>query len=200
MSTKYPVASCHSQRGVPTRIWILDSRLATRDSRIMRRISVVGITGSGKTTVGSAIAQAFGVPFVELDGIHHQPGWTVLPADEFQERLRPIVAGEAWVVDGNYTSRGVLDQVWERADTVVWLDVARSEVMRRVIVRTVRRAMTREELWNGNREPLNNFFDPRPEKNIIMWTWTRFRHEGGRRHRTVVVLNWVEDLKRLSPK
>jgi hypothetical protein len=34
-----------------------------------------------------------------------------------------------------------------------------------------RRAMTREELWNGNREPLTNFYRLDPEQNIIRWTW-----------------------------
>ena len=67
----------------------------------MQRISVVGISGAGKTTVGSAIATALNLPFIELDSIHNQPGWAELPADEFQERLRPIVAGKSWVIDGN---------------------------------------------------------------------------------------------------
>ncbi len=139
----------------------------------MQRVSVVGISGTGKTTVGRAIAETLDVPFVELDGIHHQPGWTELSAGEFQAQVQPIVAGNAWVIDGNYTSKGVQDLVWPRADTVVWLDLTRAEAMRRVIRRTIRRAATREELWNGNVEPWNNFFDPRPEKNIIAWTWTR---------------------------
>ena len=139
----------------------------------MQRVSVIGISGAGKTTVGKAIAKTLDVPFVELDGIHHQPGWIELPAEELQARLRPIVDGDAWVIDGNYTSRGAQDLIWPRADTVVWLDLSRAEVMRRVIRRTIRRAATREELWNGNLEPWSNFFDPRPEKNIITWTWTR---------------------------
>ena len=140
----------------------------------MRRVSVIGISASGKTTLGSAIAGILGVPFTELDGIHHQPGWTELYATEFQARIEPIVAEEAWVIDGNYTSKGVNDLVWDRADTVVWLDVPRSEAMRNVVSRTVRRAATREELWNGNVEPWSNFFDPRPRKNIVTWTWSRF--------------------------
>ncbi|GMQ86646.1 MAG: hypothetical protein BMS9Abin07_2233 [Acidimicrobiia bacterium] len=140
---------------------------------LMQRISVVGISGTGKTTVGKAIAETLGIPFVELDGIHHQPGWTELSAEDFRARVRPIVDEEAWVIDGNYSSKGVQDLVWPRADTVVWLDLSRSQAMRRVIRRTIRRAATRQELWNGNVEPLNNFFDPRPEKNIITWTWTR---------------------------
>lgn len=139
----------------------------------MRRVSVVGISGAGKTTVGKAIAETLDLPFIELDGIHHQPGWIELPAEDFRARIEPIVAKPEWVIDGNYTSKGVQELVWPRADTVVWLDLSRAEVMRRVIRRTVRRAATREELWNGNVEPWSNFFDPRPERNIITWTWTR---------------------------
>ena len=156
----------------------------------MRRVSVVGISGSGKTTVGKAIADKLDVPFTELDGIHHQPGWTELDADEFQARVAPIVAGERWVIDGNYTSKGVLQMVWARADTVVWLDVSRAEAMRRVISRTIRRAATREELWNGNVEPWNNFFDPRPERNIIVWTWSRHGHTRDKLERMTSAEEW----------
>jgi hypothetical protein len=55
----------------------------------------------------------------------------------------------------------------------VWLDLPRGLVMRRVILRTVRRALTRERLWNGNREPLTNFYRMDPEKNIIRWAWVK---------------------------
>jgi hypothetical protein len=37
----------------------------------------------------------------------------------------------------------------------------------------VRRAFTRERLWNGNREPLTNFYRLHPEKNIIRWAWIK---------------------------
>jgi hypothetical protein len=46
--------------------------------------------------------------------------------------------------------------VLERADTVVWLDLPRRIWLPRLVVRTLRRALTREELWNGNRESLWN--------------------------------------------
>jgi len=44
----------------------------------VRRVSVVGVSGSGKTTVARALAARLGVPHVELDAIYHQPGWTGL--------------------------------------------------------------------------------------------------------------------------
>jgi hypothetical protein len=47
-------------------------------------------------------------------------------------------------------------------------------VMRRVILRTLRRAVTRQALWNGNREPLTNFYRLDPQQNIISWTWVKY--------------------------
>lgn len=138
----------------------------------MRRISVVGVPGSGKTTLGRRLADAIGVPFVELDSMVHQSDWEELDADRLRARLSAAIDGDGWVVDGNYGQ--VRDLVWERADTVVWLDLPRRVVMRRVIVRTVRRTLTREELWNGNREPLTNFYRWDPDRNIIRWTWVEY--------------------------
>lgn len=137
----------------------------------MRRISIVGVPGSGKTTIGRQLAASLDVPFVELDAIFHQPGWEALPRDLFRERVSEALDAGGWVVDGNYSA--VKDLVWQRADTVVWLDLPRRTVMRRVILRTLRRSITRQSLWNGNREPLTNFYRLDPEKNIIRWTWVK---------------------------
>jgi adenylate kinase family enzyme len=102
----------------------------------------------------------------------HQPGWVELAVDDFRKRVTEALTAPAWVVDGNYSA--VRDLVWQRADTVVWLDLPRRRVMYRIILRTVRRALTRERLWNGNREPLSNFYRLDPAKNIIRWTWVRY--------------------------
>jgi len=63
-----------------------------------------------------------------------------------------------------------------KADSLVWLDMPRRTVMRRVVVRTIRRVATREELWNGNREPCSNLYSKDPEKNLVVWAWTRYDH------------------------
>jgi adenylate kinase family enzyme len=111
-----------------------------------------------------------GLPHVELDAIFHQANWTQLSPEEFRERMEPVGAEDRWVVDGNYAA--VQDMVWARADTVVWLDLPRLLVMRRVIARSIRRLVTRQELWNGNREPLANFFPwTSPERSVIRWAW-----------------------------
>lgn len=138
----------------------------------MRRVSVVGNSGSGKTTLARRIAEAIGAPLVELDAIHHQPGWIPIPEDRFLAEMDRITRGDRWVVDGNYRRVVVEGPVWERADTVVWLDPPRHVVMRQLIRRTLRRALTREELWNGNREPLLRQFSLNPHRSIFTWAWT----------------------------
>ena len=139
-------------------------------NRTVRRVSVVGTSGSGKSTLGAALAKRLGADFLELDSVFHQPDWVPLPDEEFRRRVGEAVAGECWVIDGNYSSK-VRDLIWGRADTVVWLDLPKRIVMRRIIWRSFRRAAGRVELWNGNREHWRNLFSLDKEESIITWAW-----------------------------
>ncbi|MEV0127769.1 shikimate kinase [Dactylosporangium sp. NPDC050688] len=139
----------------------------------MRRVSVVGNSGSGKTTLGRAVAARLGVPFVELDAIYHQPGWTPIGVEEFRRTVAELAGGDGWVIDGNYGA--VRDLVWARADTVVWFDLPRRTVVRQVLWRTVRRGVTRQELWNGNREHLTSLLRLDPQRSLLRWAWTRHK-------------------------
>lgn len=145
----------------------------------MRRIVVVGNSGAGKTTLARELAHRLGLVHIELDALFHQPGWSPRDGDEFRADVieRMAAAANGWTICGNY--KGVTwSTTMPSADTIVWLDLPKRVVMRRVIARTVRRAITREELWNGNREPLTNFYRWDPEMNIIRWSWTK--HESYR--------------------
>jgi adenylate kinase family enzyme len=139
------------------------------DNDPVRRIWVVGTSGSGKSTLARAIHERTAVPWVQLDSLYHQPHWTPLPKSEFRAVVEQMVAGDAWVVDGNYAAVG--DLVLARADTVVLLDLPRHVITRQIAWRTVRRIVTREELWNGNRERLRDLFSLDKERSIIVWAW-----------------------------
>jgi adenylate kinase family enzyme len=137
----------------------------------MQRIAVVGNSGSGKSTLAAALARGMAAPHLELDSVFHQPGWKPLPLAEFRARVGEFAAGDSWVVDGNYSP--VQDLVWQRADTVVWLDLSRLRVMRRLVGRTLRRLVMRAELWNGNRESWASVLRADPNSSIIAWAWTQ---------------------------
>jgi adenylate kinase family enzyme len=139
----------------------------------MLRVSVVGTSGSGKTTFAASLARRLGARHIELDSIYHQPNWTPLPDDEFRSRVLGFVGDPSWVVDGNYSQ--VRDLIWNSADTVIVLAYPRRVVMSRVLKRTLGRVMGRRELWNGNREPWSNLFSLDPARNISLWAWTTYQ-------------------------
>jgi adenylate kinase family enzyme len=120
----------------------------------VRRVAVIGTASScGKTTVGRRLAARLDVPFVELDALNHGPGWTEATAAELRARVEPLLAGEAWVIDGGYHGK-LGTAVQDAADTIVWLDLPRRVWLPRLLLRTAARIVRREELWNGNRETI----------------------------------------------
>jgi adenylate kinase family enzyme len=122
----------------------------------VRRFAILSsASGSGKTTLGQELARRLGVPFHELDALHHGPGWTEASAEELRARVEPLLAGDAWIVDGAYRSK-LGDLELDSADVVVWLDLPRRVWLPRLLRRTVRRLIRREVLWNGNRETMRN--------------------------------------------
>ncbi len=68
-----------------------------------KRIVVVGTSGSGKTTLARALAAKMGVPHIETDALHWGENWTPVPFETFCDRIEKALAGEAWVIDGNYS-------------------------------------------------------------------------------------------------
>ena len=148
-------------------------------SRSVRRVSVVGTTGSGKTTLARALAGLLNVPHVELDALFWERGWKTADLDVFRARVAQAVAGDTWVIDGNYRAAGALEMVWSRADTVVWLDYPLRLTVSRLLRRVIARIRDGTELWpgTGNRETLRNAFLTR---DPLVWFAVR-THRGRRR-------------------
>jgi adenylate kinase family enzyme len=130
--------------------------VSEQGERARHRFHVIGTAGAGKTTLARRLAQRLDIPHIELDALHWGPDWTPAPLEHFRERTAQALSGEAWTTDGNYSK--VRDIVWGRADTVVWLNYPLLLVLWRVTWRTLRRTLTRQELWSGNRESLREAF------------------------------------------
>ncbi len=129
-----------------------------------RRIAIAGVSGSGKTTMAKHVSARLGLPYTEIDSLFHGPGWQ--PRDAFVDDVEAIISSDSWVIEWQYAA--VRDQIVERADTMLWLDLPTPVTVYRLTRRTVRRRIRRVELWNGNYEgPLHNFFvDP---DHIVRW-------------------------------
>jgi adenylate kinase family enzyme len=137
----------------------------------MDRVLLVGTTGSGKTTLARAIADACDIPYVEMDRLFWKPNWTESDPDEFRARVDAATAGPRWVADADYLPR-IGNLLWERVDTVIWLDLPTSLITVRLARRTVSRSLRRTDLWAGNHESLTNLWK---RETLPVWV-VRIQH------------------------
>ncbi len=177
----------------------------------MNRIVVIGAAGSGKSTLAERLARMPGCPFIEPDGLFWDANWTPAPPDVFRARVEAALRGDRWTFGGNYSA--VRDIVWGRADTLIWLDYALSVIFRRLLRRSLRRVITHEELWNGNRETWRGQFWSRESLFwYVLQTHARRRREiplalsqPASQHLQVLCFgspretdNWLDDLRSLQ--
>lgn len=122
-------------------------------NQMIKRIVVVGAAGSGKTTLARAVGKALETPVTDLDLLFWGPAWSRVDLNMFRERTQEVLANERWIIAGSYL-RQVADLVWAQADTVVWLDLPRRVSFSRVLRRTVRQFVRREDVFPGCRQSL----------------------------------------------
>src|SRR3954465_1083745 len=87
----------------------------------MDRVPVIGVGGSGKTTIGRKLGELLGVKVTHLDVLYYDDDWNALPKEKFAALQEQLVAEPRWIIDGNYGS--TLPIRLRRADTVIFLDL-----------------------------------------------------------------------------
>ena len=93
-----------------------------------KRIIIVGSPGSGKSTFAAALQARTGLPLYHLDNIWWRADRTHISRDEFDRRLQTILAGEHWIVDGDYSR--TYEPRFAACDTVIFLDLGADECLR----------------------------------------------------------------------
>jgi adenylate kinase family enzyme len=155
-----------------------------------KKILVIGPNGSGKTTFGKKLSAKLNIPFYELDDIFWQPDWVESTDVEFKENIEKVIAGDRWIIDGNYSK--TMHTRLSKADTVIWLNYSLSLVIFRVVKRTFYNFFTRKVLWGKNKQTLRKVFHP--NESIIVYALKRY----GKKKRDVNRIRNDENYKYLG--
>ncbi len=128
----------------------------------MKRVLVIDSSGAGKTTLATALAERTGLPLIHLDTEYWNPGWVATPNEDWQLRVEQLVAGDEWIMEGNFS--GTFPQRMPRADTIILVTRPRWLCLARAFWRYLQyRGVTRPGLAPGCPER----FDP----SFYKWIW-----------------------------
>lgn len=86
----------------------------------INRISIIGGSGTGKTTLSENMAKNLNLPVYHIDGINYHENWVARDKAERDEIIMEKVNKDKWIIDGTYTT--TLERRLSRSDLVIYLD------------------------------------------------------------------------------
>lgn len=88
----------------------------------LKRIAVIGLPGSGKSTFATRLVKILGIPVHHLDK-HMFDGRTKRDKKEFLPIKEALVNEESWIIEG--CSLSTLEMRFARADTIIYFHLPR---------------------------------------------------------------------------
>ena len=135
-----------------------------------KRFVIIGSSSSGKTTFAKKLASKLNIAHKELDEMNWGPSWTERTDSEFFRELREFIDQDSWIICGNYSK--AREELWKKAEVIIWLNFPLSLVLRQFFYRSLKRSLTKEILWNGNRETIRNSIFSRD--SLLIWILQNF--------------------------
>ena len=92
----------------------------------MKRIVILGSSGTGKTTLGRRLGEKLGINVLHLDSVYWEKDWANIDKIEFDRYMKQyLTKHDNWVIDGNYTNNKHFKYRLDLADAIIVLDFGR---------------------------------------------------------------------------
>ncbi len=104
----------------------------------MKRIIIIGNGGAGKSTLARQLGAALHIGVTHLDSVCWKPKWMPIPESEIKTVQEPIVAQEAWIIEGNF--KQTRDVCLPAADTIIFMDFPLPLCLYRILKRHIQYA------------------------------------------------------------
>lgn len=137
----------------------------------MNKIIIVGISGSGKTSLAKSLMHKHNIMCYDRDDYYWQPLWQRNSVQIFNEAISDITKTRSWIISGNFSH--LQDNAWIECDTIIWLDYNIFLCIYRALCRSLKRIILKESCCNGNYETLRQLLFSR--NSIILWIFKSFK-------------------------
>ena len=128
----------------------------------MKKVIVIGCSGSGKSTFSRQLGSITQIPVVHLDKLWWKPGWETVSREEFDLQHQKTLEKPSWIIDGNFSR--TLPQRIAACDTVIYLDFNRITCIMGVLKRVfTNMGKVRPDMGDGCPE--------RFSLDFLIWVW-----------------------------
>ncbi|MDB5245600.1 MAG: topology modulation protein [Parcubacteria group bacterium] len=93
-------------------------------SQLGKKIVIVGVSAAGKSTFARKLTAITKLPLIFMDSIMWNPGWDYIGDDATNEKLQELSQANEWIIEG-YITTAARSFIFERADTIIYLDYPR---------------------------------------------------------------------------
>jgi len=101
----------------------------------MNKISIIGGSGTGKTTLTNNLSLELNLPVYHLDGLNYFPNWKERDKEDRDRLIFEKIKEDKWIIDGTY--RSTLKKRLKESDLVIFLDYSTFSQVRGVLKRYI---------------------------------------------------------------
>lgn len=145
----------------------------------IKKISIIGGSGTGKTTLSNNLGKKLHLPIYHIDAFHYKENWIVNDKKDRDKKILSKLEEEKWIIDGTYSS--TLKERVEKSDLIVFLDYSTLARIKGVLKRYFKNSGNEKEEIPGCKERISFGL----MKSVLRWK----RHK---RSQIIEILKVVE--------
>ena len=135
----------------------------------IKRISIIGGSGNGKTTLANNLGEVLKLPVYHLDGMNYSENWEEINKEKRDKIILEKVNEDEWVIDGTYNS--TLKQRLEKSDLVIYLDYSSFAQIKGILGRFIKNHDKEKPEIPGCKEKMSlEFF-------FWVWNWRKNKRD-----------------------